>query len=242
MPGLSRVAAGLLPAIILAQSQSALVFDVASIKPSSAKHGTFSGVTTDKMRVSARDVTLRRCIRAAYNVPQSLILGGPKWADEDRFDIDAKPASPAGDQELASMIQSLLAERFQLLVHYETRTLAGFVLVPEKGGIKMKRSDPDSPARTNSRRGMIDAEGCTLNQLALKLSETLQLPVADLTNTTGVFDFKLEWAPDDLKATPTSTGPSLFEAVQEQLGLKLESRKLPTQVLVIDRAQKPSAN
>jgi uncharacterized protein (TIGR03435 family) len=198
---------------------------------------------------------LKRCIRGAYDVQESQIVGGPKWAGEDRYDIDAKAAGPAGDRELMEMLRSLLSERFKLAFHRETRELPGYALVVGKSGLKAKRSQPDAESRTNSSRVAIDAEACSMYQLAQKLSEVIHVPVADLTEIEGEFDFQLKWTPDDMQAKPPSggdkpaaaavdlaSGPSVFAALQEQLGLKLEPRKVPTEVLVIDHAEKASEN
>jgi uncharacterized protein (TIGR03435 family) len=244
----------LLAACAFGQAAPSPAFEVASIKPSKDEPGS-SGITTDKGRISGRNVTLKRCVRGAYGVQESQILGGPKWVDEDRYYIDAKAAGPAGDRELMLMLQSLLAERFKLAFHRETRALPGYALVVGKSGLKAKPSQPDTPSRTSSRWGSIDAEACTMAQLALKLSEVLHLHVADFTAVPGEFDFKLEWTSDDMQAKPPSrgdtpataaldaaSGPPIFEALQEQLGLKLESRKVPVEVLVIDHAEKPSEN
>ena len=223
-------------------------FEVASIKPSQDPPGSGSGITTTKGRVSAPNVTLKRCMRGAYGVEEPRILGGPKWLDEARYNIEAKAAGPAGDSDLATMLQSLLAERFKLAFHRETRALPGYALVLGKGGLRAKPSAPDAGSRTSSRWGSIEASGCTMAQLALKLSEVLHLPVADFTAVPGEFDFQLKWTSDDMRATPpdavpdAASGPSLFAALQEQLGLKLESRKVPADVLVIDHAEKPSEN
>jgi uncharacterized protein (TIGR03435 family) len=198
--------------------------------------------------MSGRYVTLKRCVRGAYGVEEPRILGGPKWIDEARYDIEAKAAGPAGDRELMVMLQSLLAERFKLAFHRETRALPGYALVVGKGGLKAKPSDPDADSRTSSSRVSIEAAGCTMAHLALKLSEILHLPVADFTAVPGGFDFKLEWTVDDMQATPPAaapdpaSGPSIFAALQGQLGLRLESRKVPAEVLVIDHAEKPSEN
>jgi uncharacterized protein (TIGR03435 family) len=223
-------------------------FEAASIKPSKAEPNSGSGIRTTKGRVSAYNVTLKRCIRGAYDVPESQIFG-PKWIDEDRYDIEAKAAGPAGDHELMKMLQSLLSERFKLTFHRETRELPGYALVAGKTGIKAKRSEADGESRTNARRGEIDAQACSMHQLAMKLSEAVHLPVADLTAVEGTFDFKLEWTPDDMRArqpgagpADLASGPSVFQALQEQLGLKLEARKVPTEVLVIDHAEKASEN
>jgi len=186
-------------------------------------------------------------MRGAYGVEEPRILGGPKWLDEARYNIEAKAAGPAGDSDLEMMLQSLLAERFKLAFHRERRALSGYALVVGKSRLKAKPSEPDADSWTRLRWGSLEAAGCTMAHLALKLSEVLHLPVADFTAVPGEFDFKLEWTSDDMRATPPSTaaldaasGPSIFEAMEEQLGLKLESRKVPAEVLVIDHAEKPS--
>jgi uncharacterized protein (TIGR03435 family) len=228
-------------------------FEAASIKPSIAGPGSSSGIFTKKGSIDARNVTLKRCIRGAYDTQESQIVGGPKWAGEDHYEIYAKAAGPAGDHELMAMLQSLLADRFKLAFHRETRQLPGYALVVGKAGLLAKRSEPGAESRTNSSRTDLDAASCSIHQLAQKLSEAIHLPVADLTGVEGEFDFHLKWTPEDMQAKAPSggdkpagldlsTGPSVYSAVQEQLGLKLEPRKIPTEVLVIDHAEKPSGN
>ena len=250
-------AAGILlqAACAFGQAVPAPAFEAASIKPSQDPPGSSSGITTSTGRISARNVTLKRCVRGAYGVEEPRILGGPKWVDEARYDIEAKAAGPAGDHELMMMLQSLLTERFKLAFHRDTRALPGYALVLGNGGLKAKPSEPDAGSRTGSRWGSIEAAACTMAQLALKLSEVLHLPVADFTAVPGEFDFQLKWTSDEMQATPpdagdrqataapdAASGPSLFDALHEQLGLKLESRKVPAEVLVIDHAEKPSEN
>jgi uncharacterized protein (TIGR03435 family) len=210
-------------------------FDVASIKPSTAEPGSGSGISTDTGRIAGRNVTLKRCIRGAYNIPEAQIFGGPKWVDEERYDIDAKSTGPAGGQALMAMLQQLLAERFKLVIHRETRPLAGYALVVGKKGIIAKLSESTGPTRSNSSRRSIEGEACSMGCLATKLAEVLHVPVTDSTGLEGRFDFKLEWVPDDLQT-------AVMPALEEQLGLKLEGRKIPTEVIVIDSAEKASAN
>jgi len=229
--------------LAIAQPAAAPQFEVASIKPSAEPPGS-SGITTKKGRLTAQNVTLKRCIRGAYGVPEIQILGGPPWIGDDRYFIEATAAGPVGDPELSVMLQALLAERFKLALHRETRALPGYALLVGKG-LKAKRSDPDSESRTNYSQKSIQAERCTMAQLAQKLSDALHTPVADLTAISGAFDFTLEWTPDDMKAALGGNapfGPSIFAALQEQLGLRLESRKVPTGVVVIDHAERPSEN
>jgi uncharacterized protein (TIGR03435 family) len=229
-----------LAAQAFAQTAPAPAFEVVSIKPSVDGPGD-SGVKTGNGRVSAHNVTLKRCMRSAYDVPEAQIVGGPKWLDEERYNIEAKAAGPVDDRELAAMMQAMLAERFQLVFHRETRPLSGYALVVAKGGLKLKASEPDTASRANTDRGRIEAEGCTMALVAQKLAEAVHLPVVDQTAVAGQFSFTLKWTPDEMQAKEPG-GPSLFTAVQEQLGLKLEGRKVPTEVLVIDRAEKASAN
>jgi len=242
-------------ATLLAQQGTVLpAFEVASIKPSLDPPGSVSGIFESKGRISAKNVTLRRCVRGAYNVPEPQILGGPSWADQDRYQIEAKATVPADDLELMLMLRALLAERFKLVFHREQRAIPGYRLVLGKGGLKAQASAPDRGSVGRSQRERIEAEGCTMAQLALKLAEALHQPVLDATGVAGKFDLKLEWTPDDMQAKPPSAdqrsgnapepgaGPSIFAALQEQLGLKLEGSKVPAEILVIDSAEKPSAN
>jgi uncharacterized protein (TIGR03435 family) len=214
---------------------AAPAFDVASIKPTTAVPGSGSGISSDIGRITGRNVTLKRCIRGAYGIPEAQIFGGPKWVDEESYDIDAKAPGPAGDHEMMAMLQQLLAERFHLVFHRETRPLPGYALVVGKKGLTAKRSEPGIGSETSSSRRSIDATACDMGCLARKLSEVLHAPVADLTGIEGEFDFKLEWTPDDLQT-------AVLPALEEQLGLKLEGRKVPTEVLIIDSAEKATAN
>ena len=126
------------------QTAPAPAFEVASVKPTTAEPGSSSGISSEIGHISGRNVTLKHCIRSAYNVPEALVFGGPKWVDEERYDIDAKAAGPAGDGEMMLMLRSLLAERFQLVLHRETRPLPGYALVVGKKGLTAKRSLPGS--------------------------------------------------------------------------------------------------
>ena len=236
------------------QAASRLSFEVASIKPSLDPPGSAAGIFESKGRISAKNVTLKRSMRGAYDVPEPQIIGGPKWVDQDRYDIEAKATVPAGDHELMLMLQTLISERFKLVFHREQRPIPGYRLTLAKGGLKAQASALDRGSVGHSQRGRIAAEGYTLAQLAFKLAEVLKQPVLDATGVAGKFDLKLEWTPDDLQAKPPSAdqrlggalesggGLSIFAALQEQLGLKLESSKVPAEVLVIDSTEKPSAN
>src|SRR5437016_4048309 len=132
------------------QSGAGLRFEVASIKPSMADSANSSGIKTGHGRLTASNVTLKRCIMGAYGVGPSQISGGPDWLDSDRFEISAKADQPINDDTvLMVMLQGLLAERFKLVLHRETRTLPAFVLEVAKSGPKLEKAEPGE-ARTNT--------------------------------------------------------------------------------------------
>jgi len=235
-------------AVVLAQGPGPPAFEAATIKLSGDPPGSISGIYETKGRINAPNVTLKRCIRGAYSIPEPQIVGTPKWAGQDRYYIEAKAAAPAASHELMLMLQTLLADRFRLVLHREQRPLAGYRLVVAKGGLRAQPSAPDRGSTGQSRLGSIEAKAYTLEQFALKLSEVLQKPVLDKTGIRGRFDWKLEWTPDEMQAKPplaaerdsaTETGPSLFAALKEQLGLQLVSARVSADVLVIDSADRP---
>jgi uncharacterized protein (TIGR03435 family) len=221
-------------------------FDVASIKPSTAEPGS-SGVDTDKGLLRMQNVTLRRCMMSAYAVPERQILGGPKWIDDLRYDIIARTSRMDDGVDLMAMLQSLLAERFRLTLHHGTQSLPGYSLTVIKGGVKATPSPSDAGgSSTSGGRGSIEAKGATMARLAMRLSNLLGAPVVDMTEEKRRFDFSLHWVPDQMLAgsgaAEAPTGPSLYTALQEQMGLKLESRKVPVEVLVIDHAEPATEN
>ena len=231
-------ACGLLTCALFAQTIS---FDAAAIKPSDAPPGS-SGINTNNGSLRAYNVTLRRCISGAYEIPENQIIGGPKWISENRYDITAR-----GPGHTEDMLKTLLADRFRLVIHPQTETRSGYVLTVAKGGIKATVTTPDTAPTTNSSRSRIEAKGCPMSRLVQKLAAALGQPVVDETQDMRSFDFVLQWIPDEVMSkasagSDAANGPSLFTAVQEQLGLKLEARKVPVDVLVIDRAELPSEN
>jgi uncharacterized protein (TIGR03435 family) len=165
-------------------------------------------------------------------------LGGPGWADSDQFNIAAEAGSAdATRDEIRSMLQTLLKERFKLAVHRETKEIPTYSLVLAKSGSKLKIAAPDKKS------GMADTVGrsgerqtvfmsSSLRLLVNMLANTLGYPVVDKTGLDALYDYTFEW-PD--------AGSSLFASV-DQLGLKLEAKKMPVEVLVMDRAERPSAN
>ena len=182
----------------------------------------------------------------AYGVGPHEISGGPDWLDAERFVISAKSAQPAdGDEELMVLLQDLLADRFKLTLHRETRTMPAFVLDVARNGPKLEKASPGGTNTTTSNTGiMIEAHSANLDSFARILARKMDLPVVNHTGLEGIFDFKLHWTPDTTRPQAGSAPewPSIFTAIQEQLGLRLRSQKAPVQVLVIDHAERPSEN
>lgn len=228
-------------------------FEVASVKVSKEPPGSDSSHST-LGSLSMRNMTLRACIGMAYNVKEFQVLGGPKWLDADRYDIDAKSAGAAQGPERMAMLQTLLAQRFQLVLHRESKTYPGYALVVGKAGLKMHAVEPGK-TNLSTHNGSMTAEKASLADLAGNLSRRSGILVEDVTGVTSVFDFKLELppqenrmaptsgdAPGDAASDPASFAAALSNALQDQLGLKLEARKIQQEVLVIDRAEKPPEN
>jgi len=234
---------------VYGQSPAAAQFEVASVKPSNPDQFTgSSGIKTGKGRLTASNVTLKRCIMGAFELGPNQIAGGPTWLDADRYEIIAKADQPVGDAALMAMLRALLIERFKLAVHRETRTIEAFVLEVAKKGPKLERAE-DTESRTNSGRGLIDAKTITMDRFAEVLSRQMDLPVLNQTRLAGSFDLKLEWTPetgrpvrDGTGDATMETGISIFTAIQQELGLRLRARKTPVEVLVIDHAEKPPKN
>jgi len=241
-------------------AQAAPAFDVISIKP--AKAGAI-GTDTDFSNgtFTARNVTLGKIIQyEAYGIPAPRILGIPPALDKVAFDIQAKvdpaefereEALPHDQQaELAQQIvRRLLADRFKLVVHTETRELPVYALVVTKSGSKLQPSQKPDSDSTRSRTGYLKAEGITMDRLANSLtgipSAGLGRAVIDKTGLTGKFDLTLKWTPDTgspplINGMPDTSAPSIFTAIQEQLGLKLESTRAAVPVLVVDHAELPT--
>lgn len=214
-------------------------FEVASVKPVNPPAGPHVvSLVINHGRLNIEAAELRQIVGLAYAIQRIRVLGGPGWADSDQFDIAAKAESAdATRDEIRSMLQTLLAERFKLMVHRETKEIPVYSLVLAKSGSKLKVAAPESKS------GMADTigpsgerqtvfEASPLRILVNMLANTLGSPVVDKTGLDGLYDYTFEW-PD--------ARSSLFASL-DQLGLKLEATKAPVEVLVMDRADHPSAN
>jgi len=220
-----------------AQSVAAPQFEAASIKPSTADPGS-SGINTGNGRMNAFNVTLKRCIMGAYSVGPDQVLGGPDWLDSDRWEILARAEQPVGDHALMTMLQTLLADRFKLTLHRESKPIEVYDIEVAKNGPKLEKGDGQG-AKTSNGRGDIVADNATIDRFAEILSRQMDLPVFNHTGLEGAFNLKLKWTPERAK---TPEGPSIYTAIQEQLGLRLRAGKVPVEVLVIDHVEKPSEN
>lgn len=190
-----------------------------------------------------RNVTLQSCIGWAYNVQDFQIAG---TLSADRFDIVAKAATPVTVPTLRAMLGTLLAERFQLSFHRETRKLSSLVLVVAKGGPKLRSSKEDGPGLLRPDRSAMVAQHATMSEFVGTLAGPLRTPVIDKTGLTGRYDFTVDLSPYFADAKPgqqPDVTVIIMSAMREQLGLNLESRKEPVEILLIDHAEKnPSAN
>jgi len=221
-------------------------FEVASVKPHPPSPGPLrASAGIGPAGIDFTNVALKGCIRSAYGVETWRISGGPDWLASERYDIVAKAASAAPKAQLMRMLQTLLEDRFQLKVHRETQEVPVYALVVGKSGLKIHAGKENGETEVGGAGHLINSRGMTLKQLAGFLSQMTQSsgrPVLDMTGIAGVFDITLDAAPDDAAAAGDNSGPDLFTALQQQLGLKLEPRKSPLEVLVVDRAEKPAAN
>jgi uncharacterized protein (TIGR03435 family) len=259
--------AALLPLNGRGREQKPLAFEAASIKPNGPDASGQIRVAIMPQpggRLTIVNANLRILIQFAYNIDDAQISGGPAFMDSDRYDIVAKGDSNATTDELRQMLQSLLDERFKLKVRYDTKELPVFALVSGKGGSKLKEvkdnssvpvsEDPSRSIRITAGAVVAIAGSMSMDELSQSLATMLGRRVLNKTGLEGTYDVKLEFTPQPGElsiirgpgagaAAPADlNGVGLFTAIQEQLGLKLDSQKGPVDVLVIDSAAKPTEN
>jgi uncharacterized protein (TIGR03435 family) len=220
-------------------------FEVASIKLS-ASNETGSRNDLSGASVVFRNYVLGGILQTAFNVGDRLALEAPDWLYSERFDITAKiPDEKASLDERRQMLQALLIDRFGLAFHHETKMRAGFGLVVAKNGPKIQ-SVPDVDGHNNDNRpGKMQRLRTTIGDFASALSYILRQPVVDETHMEGRYNVVLTYAPDLGPDVPPAAngGPSIFTAIEEQLGLKLEPRKVPVDIFVVDHVEKtPTEN
>jgi uncharacterized protein (TIGR03435 family) len=231
-------------------AQQALAFDVASVKVSQIGKAGGEGSRRENVEqspgsLSMRNVSLTSAIKYAYRV-MDYQVSGPAWLGSERYDIVAKASGPAPESELRAMLQSLLAERFKLAFHRETKEMPVYVLLEAKGGNKLHESASEGPPSFKGGKLAMTAKNATLAGLCDLVSGPLQRPVVDMTGLKKQYDFTLDVTGAINPEAPTGMDEVitiLMKLVQEQLGLKLEPRKAPVELLIIDRAEKtPTEN
>jgi uncharacterized protein (TIGR03435 family) len=244
-------------AAVLALPQRMAKFEVASIKPSSSaeidaikRSGRSSlfpeqGFSISGNRVTILGLTTITLIRAAFSLRADQFSGAPSWTATEPYDIAAQADAgiALSFPQVREMLQTLLADRFQLRFHRETKEGTAYALVADKSGPKLKASaasEYSTHVTAGKNQVQMTIFKATVAQLCARLSPFVGRPVTDQTGLTGVFDMKLEFAPEGLDGA--SDFPSIFTALQEQLGLKLESTKAPVEGFVIDRIEHPSSN
>jgi uncharacterized protein (TIGR03435 family) len=227
----------------ISQLAAAQSFEVASIKPASPEiRFPRWSMTPESGRLNTI-TTLNGLIMFAYDIRMDFQLsGGPAWAGTEKYELVAKAAKPASTDELRLMLQTLLADRFKLNVRQETKDLPVLALVVGNKGPKLQptkvTNDADSEIRVSS--GHMVGHGAKMDNLANQLIGATNRLVLDRTNLTGAYDFTLDWTRED--QPDAGEKPTIFTAVQEQLGLKLESVKAPVAVMVINHVERPAAN
>jgi len=262
-------------------SQDPPEFDAASVKPNKSGDVARAMGPEPGGRFNARNVPLRDLVAIGYSIPPLFasyrIVGGPEWIDSARFDVSATAGRDLPPDQVALRVRRLLADRFGVKAHWETREMPVYALVFAQRdralGPRLTRSDvdcaalraaarggapPATPQPTEGRRvctgrtipGTINGAALSMDTLASSLARFAGRIVQNQTGLTGGFDYELTWTPDQpveqIPGAPAPTldpnGPSLFTAVQEQLGLKLDAQKGAVEVLVVDRADLPSAD
>lgn len=230
---------------ILAQTADRPAFEVAAIKPNHSA-STHAHSDADHGRLSIVNWTLKRLIARAYDVREDQI-SGPSWLAAERFDIVAKAGSEADGPAIAQMLQSLLADRFKIELHRDTKEERVYALVVAKGGAKLKPVESTGESSSDNARGVMTVQERSMADFARTLSRDLTLSVVDETGLAGIYSFKLTWDATTDELSPgvpsDSQGLTIYTALQQQLGLRLEPRKLPIETLVIDHIDRvPTEN
>lgn len=234
-----------------ARAQQSQSFEVASIKPSRNNNADSNLDSAPGGRLTATNITVRELIRLAFGVKDFQIERAPGWLESERYDIAAKSAilEKTSLAEEQSQVRELLADRFRLTTHRETKQTQVYLLVVSKDGPKLTAHNDGTGSGTRKACGHLAGKRLTLDTIATVLSRQFERDVLNRTDLPGKYDFQLDWAPDSgpcpLAADSEGSAsalPSIFTAIQQQLGLKLESAKGPVEFLVIDRVERPSAN
>jgi uncharacterized protein (TIGR03435 family) len=238
-----------------------LTFDVASIKPSrpGAEEGGLHPAPGG-LRYIGSNWVLRNYLSVAYQVKPSQIAGGPGWVDTEFYDLNAEAEKPSSIEALHIMLQNLLTERFKLRFHFETKEMSAYVLTVDKGGPKSLKVHPEAGGGDLNFNKSAEqflheawtARCASMDYFAFVLSPIFDRPILNQTGLNGCFDFQIKFTqelPPNLQegqlvnGVPIdASGPAIFQALQVQLGLKLESKKTPVATLFLDHAERPVEN
>jgi uncharacterized protein (TIGR03435 family) len=236
---------------ICAQTPPHAEFEVATLKASPPLTGDLININLGTVRngkVILSNASLSDCLKLAYGVVSDEQISGPDWIKSKavRFDVVGQAAPDTSLDQLQLMLQTLLAERLKLVLHHEQKAIRHLALVVGKNGPKLVESKTAPASLTPAVRGHIQSDQMTMQRLATLLSRFERQTVVDKTGLKGAYEVKLDWTSDQAAVDglgAQTSGPSLFTAVQEQLGLRLESERGLLDVLVIDKAeQTPAAN
>jgi uncharacterized protein (TIGR03435 family) len=234
-------------------------FDVATIKPNPSGETHIQGLTMNGRDIVVRNGSLADLIGAAYSVQTNQIVNGPGWLESDRYDIHAIPDQPGSPNlvQFRSILRKLLEDRYQLKIHHEKRDLSAYVLTVGKTGQKLtptqlKGTLPGFGVSPGSGGLTLHMVNGTMNDFTSFLQMlVLDKPVVDQTAIAGKYDCNVTFTPEDwqfnghppkVKASDVTEAPNLFDAIQQQLGLKLTAQKTAVDVIVIDHVEKPSPN
>ncbi len=239
-------------------------FEVASVKPSTtADDGRVAIQITPGGRWRATNVPLQLLLQIAYDLRPGQLTGAPSWIQTERYDVEAKLDDSLGanpkPEQMRPYLQNLIEKRFQFKSHRETKEMPVYILSVSKSGSKLKESDPAAQGpRIRMGRGQLSCTKVKTEMFARELSRQLGKPVLDQTDLKGDYDFELTWTPEGPGGdggggsggpgpapggpAPGGEGPSVFTAIQEQLGLKLDSKKAPIEIIVVDKIEKAEAN
>ena len=261
--------------LALAAQAAPASFEVASVKPHDPANPRTMMAADASGRFTAVGISPVMLIRTTFGLQEDQVVGGPEWLRSARFDITAKAADGTSPTAMGPMLQALLADRFQLTSHRETRELPVFAVVKARGdgqlgprlvanGCTWDFTKPPAPPKPGEARcgGISEGVGrMSLNAIPIPvflqyLAPKVNRVIVDRTGLTGNFDIELQWTPDNLPPRPAGlpadqplringesidpNGPSLFTAMQEQLGLKLDGARAPVEVLVVDRIERPA--
>ena len=228
-------------------------FEVATIKPTDPRV-TNDGIDLHGRHLIFENKSVEFLVTFAYGIQRQQVVGAPGWLSSDKYDVDGMPdvEGEPSLKQMQAMVRKLLADRFQLVSHWDKKEMGVYAITVAKTGPKMTKSLGDPNGLPNQSGGH-DANGrvdrysnVTMKEFALILNFFLDKPVVDQTGLGGRFDFVLKWTPNDANvanvADPATASPGIFTAVQEELGLRLEAVRAPADVLAIDRVERPSEN